>query len=102
MYWLCEATLVNRAVAGAVFLKTPARLDLDGERTIAGSRYMLLLEYLNDRSRIVKIFSLQALLDLAEEDMTLRPKVIQLLQESVKTGSPAMRSRGKKLLDRLL
>lgn len=101
MYWLCEATLLNRAVAGAVFLKTPARLDLDGERTIAGSRYML-LEYLNDRSRIVKTFSLQALLDLAEEDMTLRPKVIQLLQESVKTGSPAMRSRGKKLLDRLL
>ena len=27
-YWLCEATLLNRAVAGAVFLKTPARLDL--------------------------------------------------------------------------
>ena len=61
----------------------------------------ILLDYLNDKSKIVKTFSMQALADFAERDASLRLKVIKLLEELAKTGSPAMRSRGRKLLERL-
>jgi hypothetical protein len=61
----------------------------------------ILLDYLNDKSKIVKTFSMQALMDFAERDAGLRPQVIKLLEELTRTGSPAMRSRGRKLLEKL-
>ncbi|MBE7552122.1 MAG: hypothetical protein HS126_13720 [Anaerolineales bacterium] len=61
----------------------------------------ILLAYLNDASRIVKTFAMQALADLAEQDDRLRPQVIPLLEELTQTGSPAMQSRGRKLLRQL-
>ena len=61
----------------------------------------LLLDYLNDKSKIVKTFSMQALADFAERDAGLRTSVIELLEELTTTGSPAMRSRGRKLLEKL-
>jgi len=61
----------------------------------------ILFSYLEDKSHIVKTFSMQALADLAEEDTHLRRRVIPLLKELTKTGSPAMRARGRKLLHRL-
>jgi HEAT repeat protein len=61
----------------------------------------LLLDYLNDKSKIVKTFVMQALADLAERDAGLRARVIKLLEELTTTGSPAMRSRGRKLLEKL-
>jgi hypothetical protein len=61
----------------------------------------ILLDYLDDKSKIVKTFSMQALADFAERDTSLRPKVIQLLEELTRTGSPAMKNRGRKLLEKL-
>jgi HEAT repeat protein len=61
----------------------------------------ILRGYLNDKSKIVKTMSLQALADLAGQRPQLSPEVVALLKEAVETGSPAMRSRGKKLLTRL-
>lgn len=61
----------------------------------------LLAEYLKDRSRIVKTFAMQALADLAEQDDDLRPSIVMQLQELARTGSPAMQSRGRKLLAKL-
>ncbi len=61
----------------------------------------ILLDYLHDKSKIVKTFSMQALADLAEQDASLRSQVIQLLEELTRTGSPAMKSRGRKLLEKL-
>ncbi len=61
----------------------------------------ILLDYLNDESRIVKTFCMQALADLAEKDPSLRPRVIDLLTHLIKTGTPAMKSSGRKLLDTL-
>ena len=61
----------------------------------------ILLGYLSDESKIVKTFSMQALADLAEHDASLRSQVIPLLEELTRTGSPAMKSRGRKLLERL-
>jgi len=61
----------------------------------------IILDYLNDKSKIVKTFSMQALADFAERDTALRPQVIELLEELIRTGSPAVRSRGRKLLEKL-
>ena len=44
---------------------------------------------------------MQALADLAEHDQQLRRRVLPLLAELTHTGTPAMRSRGRKLLARL-
>jgi hypothetical protein len=75
------------------------RLELsEAERSVAVDT---LLGYLNDESKIVKTFSMQALADFAARDASLRPQVIKLLDALVTTGSPAMKSRGRKLLDRL-
>ena len=61
----------------------------------------ILLGYLHNKSKIVKTFSMQALADLAEQDAGLRSQVIPLLEELVRMGSPAMKSRGRKLLEKL-
>lgn len=61
----------------------------------------ILLSYLDDRSRIVKVNAMQGLAELALQDPTLRPRVIPLLRELTRDGSPAMRKRGQKLLQRL-
>ena len=75
------------------------RLDLSvEEREVVVA---ILLDYLNDRSKIVRTFSMQALADLADEDAHLRDQLIPLLEELAETGSPAMRSRGQKLLRKL-
>ena len=61
----------------------------------------ILKGYLQDKSRIVKTLSMQALADLVEQDSSLLPKVIELLEKHTRTGSPAMQSRGRKLLVKL-
>lgn len=60
-----------------------------------------LVAYLSDKSRIVKTSAMQGLAELALGDARLRAGVIAVLEECVRTGSPAMKSRGRKLLARL-
>lgn len=75
------------------------RLELDqAERQEA---VQILRGYLQDRSRIVQTFALQALADLAKMDEALQQQVIPLIEQAVRTGSPAVRSRGRKLLAQL-
>lgn len=57
--------------------------------------------YLDDKSSIVRTFALQAMADFAQQDTALLPETIALLQSFAETGTPAMRSRGKKLLQEL-
>jgi HEAT repeat protein len=61
----------------------------------------ILMDYLADESSIVKTFSMQALADLAAQDKSLLDRVKPLIERLTKTGTPAMRSRGRKLLTRL-
>jgi hypothetical protein len=61
----------------------------------------LLRGFLDDDSRIVRTCAMQALADLAERDQQIRRWVLPLLAELTRTGTPAMRSRGRKLLARL-
>lgn len=76
-----------------------SRLNLNrSERAMV---LQILITYLADKSRIVKTFAMQALADLAERDPALRPNIIKRLEQLTRTGSPAMQSRGKKLLAKL-
>jgi len=61
----------------------------------------ILLGYLKDQSSIVKTFSMQALADLAEQDEQLLDQVLPLIDRLTRTGTPAMKSRGRKLLKQL-
>jgi len=62
----------------------------------------ILLSYIEtDESKIVKTFSMQTLVDLAEKDEQIKPKIINLIKGMIKNGSPAIISRGKKLLKQL-
>jgi hypothetical protein len=65
------------------------------ERKLAAS---LLNGYLEDRSSIVKTFALQGLADLAQDDVSVRPQVIELLREATRSGTAAMKARSRKLL----
>jgi hypothetical protein len=44
---------------------------------------------------------MQALADIAAQDDALRPAIVAQLEALTRTGSPAMQSRGRKLLARL-
>jgi hypothetical protein len=57
--------------------------------------------YLEDRSSIVKTFALQGLADLAEGAPNLRSRVVEILREATRKGTPAMKARGRKLLIKL-
>ena len=65
------------------------------ERHLATS---LLTSYLEDHSSIVKTFALQGLADLAQDDPSIRPRVIEILREAIRNGTPAMKARSRKLL----
>jgi hypothetical protein len=60
-----------------------------------------LTAYLTDRSRIVKTFAMQAMADIAVQDPELRAPIMERLKKLTRTGSPAMKSRGRRLLLRL-
>lgn len=57
--------------------------------------------YLGDRSAIVRTCAMQALADLASRDARLRARVVRRLRRLTVTGTPAMRARGRRLLQAL-
>jgi hypothetical protein len=57
-----------------------------------------LQRYLEDRSSIVKTFALQGLADLARQDPSLRDLARRTCEESLQTGTAAMKARARKLL----
>ena len=75
------------------------RLDLTpAERAEA---VCLLVDFLADRSSIVRTFAMQALADIAAQDAVFEPQVVGLLRALTETGTSAMRARGRKLLENL-
>lgn len=77
-------------------------LDLDkSERATAAKTLFSWIESSSDKSKIVKVSSIQALADFAKTDEELKPKVIEKLHEFIDFGSPAMASRSRKLLKKL-
>lgn len=57
-----------------------------------------LQRYLEDRSSIVKTFALQGLADLARRDPRLRELARRNCEESLRTGTAAMKARARKLI----
>jgi hypothetical protein len=75
------------------------RLNLNvDERTHV---FSILAGFLNDKSKIVRTFSLQSMADLAEDEKHLRKQLIPILKESINNGSPSMKSRARRLLEKL-
>ena len=68
------------------------------ERKLATSS---LNSYLEDRSSIVKTCALQGLADLAQDEPSIRPRVLEILRVAIRNGTPAMKARSRKLLIRL-
>lgn len=60
--------------------------------------FNLMQEYLEDKSQIVKTFAMQALTDIAIQDITYVERVRSIVINLIKNGAPSQQSRGKKLL----
>ena len=60
-----------------------------------------LQSWLEDSSSIVKTCALQGLADLSRQDSSLQSAVVDLLRIHSRIGTPAMRARGRKLLQHL-
>lgn len=58
----------------------------------------VMFDYLNDPSKIVKTFAMQALADFAQNDRVLRRQLPRILADILQSGSPAMQARARKLL----
>jgi len=58
----------------------------------------ILFDYLRDKSSIVKTFAMQAIWDLAAADAKLKSQITPLIEELTQIGTPAMRARGRKIL----
>lgn len=79
-------------------LMAPRIASTGQERDAAAA---ILTGYLDARSSIVKTFALQGLADLARDEPRLRTKVIEILQQANRKGTPAMKARSRKLLRHL-
>lgn len=55
----------------------------------------------DDKSKIVRVNSMQALADISMEKNNIKAKTIALIKEQIKTGTPSLMSRGRKLLKQL-
>jgi hypothetical protein len=57
--------------------------------------------YLEDKSSIVKTAAMHGLADLTRHDPSLLPEVLDMLRILSRSGTPAMRARGRILLKKL-
>ncbi len=74
-------------------------LGLTKAETIIAFKF--LNDYLSDKSKIVRTFSLLAVTDLSDINSSLKPEVIKIIKQQMRKGNPAILSRGKKLLIKL-
>jgi hypothetical protein len=61
----------------------------------------IFFDYLGDKSKIVVTFAMQALSDLTLKKGAASARLIRVIEKLTRTGSPAIQSRGKKLLPKL-
>ena len=55
-------------------------------------------DFLGDRSSIVRTFAIQALAELSRGTPEMEAAVVQPLERTLRTGTPAMKARSRKLL----
>jgi len=66
-----------------------------GERLVVAE---ILTDYLEAKSSIVRTFALQGLAELAKDEPGVRPRVVEILHQAIRSGSAAMKARARKLL----
>jgi hypothetical protein len=57
--------------------------------------------WLDDRSSIVKTCAMQGLAELTLQDLSMKDEVLDLLRELTRSGTPAMRARGRHLVSQM-
>ena len=92
-------TIVQPEVRWHVAQMLPRLALTDDERDTQA--IPVLLGYLQDQSRIVQTFALQALADFAVMDLQLRPRVLALVENAARAGSAAVRARCRHLSKQL-
>lgn len=55
----------------------------------------------DDKSKIVRVNSMQALADISMKKNNIKAKTLALIKEQMETGTPSLMSRGRKLLKQL-
>jgi hypothetical protein len=93
---LHEIAMVNQQEVRWHVAQMLPRLSLGDEEIDQAAE--ILFTYLEDKSNIVKVFSLQALFDFANLKPHLKKKVFGLLKEFAEAGSAAVKNRAGKLL----
>ncbi len=62
----------------------------------------ILYSWLNsEKSNIVRVCCMQTLAEFAKKDFKIMPKILKKLKDAIKLGSPAIKSRGKRLINEL-
>ncbi len=62
----------------------------------------ILFSYIDSsKSNIVKVFSMQTSAELAKNDNNIKPMILKKIKQAIKTGSPAVKNRGQKLIELL-
>ena len=61
----------------------------------------ILKRYLSHKSKIVNVSAMESLAVFTQINSSILNEVIEIIKEQEKTGSPAVQSRGRKLLKRL-
>jgi len=61
----------------------------------------ILKRYLSHKSKIVRVSAMESLVIFAEKNNAIMKEVVAIIKVQMKTGSPAVQSRGRKLLHRI-
>ena len=69
----------------------------DEEKSILKS----LKKYLTHRRKIVRVSAMESLVNFAERNNFILNEVVEIINEQMINGSPAIKSRGRKLLQRI-
>lgn len=99
-----DALLGLLAEAGPIKLRWHLALTITGMklshtecRRVAG----ILKSWLDHKSSIVKTCAMQGLAELTQQDPSLSNEIIDLVRTLSRSGTPAMRARGRALVDQL-
>ncbi len=71
------------------------------ERDELDEVFHILLNYTQAKSSIVRTFAMQAMVEITEHDADRRTQVLSMMEALIYEGTPAMKARGEKLLEKM-
>lgn len=95
---LMESSVQQQEVCWHIAQIAPRLTHTDDEerRIIKG-----LKKYLLHKSKIVRVSAMESLVDFAEKNKSIFDEVLGIIGAQIEHGSPAVKSRGRKLLQRI-